>query len=576
MCKNCKEKTIINGGLNVYTTCPSCHYVFLDNLPNPLDANCREMYVMPDGKAWILNKSGDGFVPLKADSMISWGKITGDVTKQKDLMDVINNINQMRFEIADKLPATGDKAAIYLVPIENEEAYEEYIWVDNRWEIIGTTKVDLSNYYKKSEVDNKFRTKADSYNKTEVYNQAESNDLYYQKSQVYTKPEVNSLLGTAGEKNVIERISSNGLLLPVSNKQVNIEVPSRSSNLYLDNVYDKTQINAMMSDGNFHYGYVWFEHFGFPTEIALGDTVNNVPLKKINDTKPIKMYDYILIFFGGWGLPSLKTNKTMLLRIEQLLGNDRYLVKLMDSIEKTQSWRNIFLEQLTSIETQKQYYIESSYIEEMPENKRPFNINVNKTFEKDTVQFSRGDRISGTWINPQDTNDISTFTGVVIDVYYSRQSQYSFNFWIETIQPKVQKKIYKKNWLLTFYYKLNNVIYLGYSNGVGISSNNRGKNLIFAPGGIGNGSTFEEILSPIGENVANINKGFPYMIRVGGILMNQTNKNLTGIITRYSINDKNQMGVYFLNPLTGGESVVTLEETDITSMTYYESVGYEV
>lgn len=32
------------------------------------------------------------------------------------------------------------------------DVYDEYIWVNNKWELIGTTSVDLSGYLKASEL----------------------------------------------------------------------------------------------------------------------------------------------------------------------------------------------------------------------------------------------------------------------------------------------------------------------------------------------------------------------------------------------------------------------------------------
>ena len=47
------------------------------------------------------------------------------------------------------LPASGDSNKIYLVSLDTSEAnniYEEYLYIDNQYELIGTTEIDLSNY----------------------------------------------------------------------------------------------------------------------------------------------------------------------------------------------------------------------------------------------------------------------------------------------------------------------------------------------------------------------------------------------------------------------------------------------
>lgn len=67
----------------------------------------------------------------------------------------IASIVTTTFEVVDELPEQGESNVIYLVPNEQsaDNEYEEYIWVNNNWELIGTTKVDLTPYYTSSQVD---------------------------------------------------------------------------------------------------------------------------------------------------------------------------------------------------------------------------------------------------------------------------------------------------------------------------------------------------------------------------------------------------------------------------------------
>lgn len=55
-----------------------------------------------------------------------------------------------RFEVQQTRPDTGEEGVIYLIPItsstEEENEYEEWIWVKGEWERLGTTGVNLSNY----------------------------------------------------------------------------------------------------------------------------------------------------------------------------------------------------------------------------------------------------------------------------------------------------------------------------------------------------------------------------------------------------------------------------------------------
>lgn len=73
----------------------------------------------------------------------------------------MNAMSTFRTETVTSLPETGEAGVIYLVPKEgsNKDVYNEYIWVVingvGDFEFIGTTAIDLSNYYNKGEIDAK-------------------------------------------------------------------------------------------------------------------------------------------------------------------------------------------------------------------------------------------------------------------------------------------------------------------------------------------------------------------------------------------------------------------------------------
>ena len=58
------------------------------------------------------------------------------------------------FVVVGNLPATGDSGKIYLLPNggTGTNRFDEYIWVEARWEKIGTTEIDLSGYAKSKDI----------------------------------------------------------------------------------------------------------------------------------------------------------------------------------------------------------------------------------------------------------------------------------------------------------------------------------------------------------------------------------------------------------------------------------------
>lgn len=68
----------------------------------------------------------------------------------------VGQITTFSFQVVEELPSSGSSNHIYLVPIsgstESDNYYEEYCYINSKWELIGTTKVDLTDYAKKTDI----------------------------------------------------------------------------------------------------------------------------------------------------------------------------------------------------------------------------------------------------------------------------------------------------------------------------------------------------------------------------------------------------------------------------------------
>ena len=86
-------------------------------------------------------------------------KLANYYTKQetytKDQVDyLVGLIPKFGVERVESLPTENISiSTIYLLPVEGEDNnyYDEYMYINNQWELIGSTRVDLSNYYTKEE-----------------------------------------------------------------------------------------------------------------------------------------------------------------------------------------------------------------------------------------------------------------------------------------------------------------------------------------------------------------------------------------------------------------------------------------
>jgi len=79
----------------------------------------------------------------------------------------IGQINSFDMAVVQTLPTQDISThTIYLVPKtgETNDVYDEYVYIDNKWEMVGNTQIDLSNYATKSEIPDTsiYATKADT------------------------------------------------------------------------------------------------------------------------------------------------------------------------------------------------------------------------------------------------------------------------------------------------------------------------------------------------------------------------------------------------------------------------------
>lgn len=71
---------------------------------------------------------------------------------EKAISDAVVEASGIRFEAVDELPELADAQAnvIYLVPsaaAASNNAKDEYMLIDGKWELFGSTAVDLSGYW---------------------------------------------------------------------------------------------------------------------------------------------------------------------------------------------------------------------------------------------------------------------------------------------------------------------------------------------------------------------------------------------------------------------------------------------
>lgn len=154
------------------------------------------------------------FVTSSVNNLTNYYTKTNTYTKT-EVNDLINGITSMNVAVVQTLPTSGISATtIYLVPkstSQTNNAYDEYLYVNNKWEKIGDTTIDLSNYALKSEIPTVTNDLTDTLKA--------HYDSAYEHSQLAHAP-------SNAQANVLEKVKVNGVQQTISNKEVNITVPT--------------------------------------------------------------------------------------------------------------------------------------------------------------------------------------------------------------------------------------------------------------------------------------------------------------------------------------------------------------
>ena len=93
-------------------------------------------------------------VPTNTNQLTNGAGFQTSSDVQSAISEAVGDITGFEFQIVEELPGTGENGVIYLVSNDGsgQNIYDEYIWTGTGYEKIGTTDVDLSNYWNKTEL----------------------------------------------------------------------------------------------------------------------------------------------------------------------------------------------------------------------------------------------------------------------------------------------------------------------------------------------------------------------------------------------------------------------------------------
>ena len=102
----------------------------------------------------VTNKIANITVPTNTNELTNGAgfQTASDVTTA--IENALADISGFEYSVVQTLPSSGEKGTIYLVAHTHgsQDIYDEYIYVNNSWEKIGSTDVDLSGYVEDTEM----------------------------------------------------------------------------------------------------------------------------------------------------------------------------------------------------------------------------------------------------------------------------------------------------------------------------------------------------------------------------------------------------------------------------------------
>ena len=173
------EKTSTSGLVDTYTITYSDNTTETFNVTNGTTGSDGHSPYIQDGVWWTYDDSEKKYINsgVSANSSYQLTKanieavLTGDITSHNhatqiasalgsyytkdEITSLLGSLSKVTISIVSSLPTTGESNVIYFVPKTTSETgnvYDEYMYINSAFELVGDTSVDLSGYLKSTDI----------------------------------------------------------------------------------------------------------------------------------------------------------------------------------------------------------------------------------------------------------------------------------------------------------------------------------------------------------------------------------------------------------------------------------------
>lgn len=177
----------------------------LSEKQNVIDSSNKLPYNLISGTPTIPTKTSDltndsGFITNAVNNLINY-YLKSETYNKTEVNNLISQIQTSHFEVVTVLPATGESNVIYLLPrqiTETGNIYDEYIYISNAYEKIGSTDVDLTGYATETWVSAQISS---FLTQTQIQGLINTSLTNY-----YTKSEIDTALSS--KENIVNKVTS--------------------------------------------------------------------------------------------------------------------------------------------------------------------------------------------------------------------------------------------------------------------------------------------------------------------------------------------------------------------------------
>lgn len=188
------------------------------------------------------------FIQNTVDNLTNYYLKAQTYTKD-EVNTLVNNISAMTIDIVETLPTTDiSTTTIYLIETSaGSNVYVQWAYINNEWAQLGTTQVDLTNYYTKSQTDTLLADKQDTLTFDNVPTSGSTNPV----KSAGVLSAINDAVATKQDTLTFDNAPTSSSNNPVKSDGIFTALAGKQDTLLFDNVPTDNSANPVKSGGVF-------------------------------------------------------------------------------------------------------------------------------------------------------------------------------------------------------------------------------------------------------------------------------------------------------------------------------------